>query len=97
MAQNRPLRTISLFTGIGGLDYGFEAAGFETAVAIEWDAACCRALRANRKWQIIENDIHRVDSAKLLERAGLSKSEADVLIGGPPCQPFSKSDRKSVV
>ena len=91
MAQNRPLRTISLFTGIGGLDYGFEAAGFETAVAIEWDAACCRALRANRKWQIIEDDIHRVDSAKLLEKAGLSKSDADVLIGGPPCQPFSKS------
>jgi DNA (cytosine-5)-methyltransferase 1 len=86
-----PLHAISLFTGIGGLDYGFEAAGFETAIAIEWDAACCRLLRANRPWPVIEEDIHRVGSAELLGKARLAKGEADVLIGGPPCQPFSKS------
>lgn len=91
MSHLAPLRAISLFTGVGGLDFGFEAAGFETAVAVEWDAACCRALRANRKWPVIEDDIHHVGSAKLLEMARLTKGAADVLIGGPPCQPFSKS------
>jgi DNA (cytosine-5)-methyltransferase 1 len=85
------MRAISLFTGVGGLDFGFEAAGFETSVALEMDKACCRALRANRPWSVIEDDIHNVPSAALLETAGLAPDEADVLIGGPPCQPFSKS------
>lgn len=85
------MRAISLFTGVGGLDLGFEAAGFETAVALEMDKACCRALRANRRWPVIEDDIHQVPSDVLLTTAGLAPGEADVLIGGPPCQPFSKS------
>jgi len=85
------LKVISLFTGVGGLDFGFEAAGFETAVAVEMDKACCRALRHNRNWPVIEADIHGLTSEALLKAAGLEVGEADVLIGGPPCQPFSKS------
>jgi DNA (cytosine-5)-methyltransferase 1 len=82
---------ISLFSGVGGLDYGFEAAGFETAVAVEMDHACCVSLRANRSWPVIERDIFEVTSKELLATGGLRRGEASVLIGGPPCQPFSKS------
>ena len=86
------LNTISLYTGIGGLDFGFEAAGFRTAVAVELDPAACRTIRLNRPgWSLIERDIHDVSSAEILDTAGLQVGEADVLIGGPPCQPFSKS------
>ena len=85
------LKTISLFTGIGGLDFGFEEAGFQTRVALEFDRFCCRTLRLNRPWEVIEGDINNVASATVLERAGLRPGEADMLIGGPPCQPFSKS------
>ncbi|MBX9825797.1 MAG: DNA cytosine methyltransferase [Xanthobacteraceae bacterium] len=85
------LKAISLFTGVGGLDFGFEAAGFETSVAVEMDAVCCRTLRLNRRWPVIERDLHDVKSKDLLRVANLKKGEADVLIGGPPCQPFSKS------
>ncbi len=85
------LKAISLFTGIGGLDFGFEAAGFETAAAVEMDAVCCRTLRLNRRWPVIERNIHEVASKELLEVAKVNRGEADVLIGGPPCQPFSKS------
>jgi DNA (cytosine-5)-methyltransferase 1 len=85
------LKAISLFTGVGGLDFGFEAAGFETAVAMEMDAVCCKTLRLNRTWPVIERDIHAVTSKELLRTAKLKKGQADVLIGGPPCQPFSKS------
>jgi DNA (cytosine-5)-methyltransferase 1 len=85
------LKAISLFTGVGGLDFGFEAAGFETAVAVEMDAVCCRTLRLNRTWPTIESDIHQLASKELLRRAKLKAGQADVLIGGPPCQPFSKS------
>lgn len=82
---------ISLYTGAGGLDYGFEAAGFETAVAIEMDHDCCETLRANRPWPVIERDIFAVSTREMLSRAGLQKGQAALLIGGPPCQPFSKS------
>lgn len=82
---------ISLYTGAGGLDYGFEAAGFQTRVAIESDKECCKTLRLNRDWDVIERSIQQVPSAEILQRACLKPGEVDVLIGGPPCQPFSKS------
>ncbi|HEX5750059.1 MAG TPA: DNA cytosine methyltransferase [Archangium sp.] len=83
---------ISLFTGAGGLDYGFEAAGFRTAIAVEMDADCCRTLKANRKdWPLMENDLTKVSTDKILEKAGLEKGQAALVIGGPPCQPFSKA------
>ena len=85
------LKAISLFTGAGGLDFGFEAAGFDTRVAVELDPVCCRTLRGNRDWPVIASDIHSVTSKEILETARLKVGEADVLIGGPPCQPFSKS------
>lgn len=88
--MGRP-KVLSLFSGAGGLDYGFEAAGFDTAVALEIDASSCQTLRSNRKWPVIERDICEVPTGELLEIAGLRKREADVLIGGPPCQPFSKA------
>ena len=83
---------ISLYTGVGGLDFGFEAAGFRTAVAVEFDPVACRTIRQNRpSWKVIERDIHDVSSAEILDAASLKVGEADVLVGGPPCQPFSKS------
>jgi len=87
----KKLSAISLYTGAGGLDYGFEAAGFCTRVAVELDRDCCATLRANRRWHVIEKDIHKTSSREILDAAGLESGEPDVLIGGPPCQPFSKS------
>lgn len=85
------LTAISLYTGVGGLDFGFEAAGFRTAVAVEMDPIACRTICLNRKWPVLEGDIHDISSKAILGAAGLQPGEADVLIGGPPCQPFSKS------
>lgn len=84
------LTAISLYTGAGGLDLGFEAAGFETRIAVEIDNDCVATLRANRSWPVIHRSIHDLSSTELLETSGLEPGEADVLIGGPPCQPFSK-------
>jgi DNA (cytosine-5)-methyltransferase 1 len=73
------------------MDFGFEAAGFETAVAVEMDHACCETLRANRRWEVIEKDIHATSSEEILSAGRLRPGEVDLMIGGPPCQPFSKS------
>lgn len=85
------LSAISLFTGVGGLDYGFESAGFETRVALEMDSTCCKSLRASRRWAVIEADLLKTSTAQILEAASLKTGSVDILIGGPPCQPFSKS------
>ena len=91
MGRRRKPRVISLFSGAGGLDYGFEAAGFETSVAVEMDAACCETLRRNRSFAVVERSIHEVPSEELLDLASAEPGDIDVVIGGPPCQPFSKS------
>jgi DNA (cytosine-5)-methyltransferase 1 len=85
------LKAISLFSGIGGLDFGFEEAGFETSVALELDRFSCDTIRANREWPVIEGDINLVPSKEILDTGSLRVGEPDTLIGGPPCQPFSKS------
>lgn len=84
-------RVISLFTGAGGMDYGFEAAGFETAVALEVDHDCCETLHRNRNWQVIPESISDVRTEELLAAGKFKRGTVDLLIGGPPCQPFSKS------
>jgi DNA (cytosine-5)-methyltransferase 1 len=82
---------ISLYSGAGGIDYGFEAAGFTTRVCLDFDREACASLRANRGWKVIESDIATVAPETILAAAQLSAGEVEVLIGGPPCQPFSKS------
>ena len=88
--NNNSLKVISLFTGAGGLDIGFEKAGFSIAVAVEADSACCDTLKANKpKLPIINKKIEDVNSNDILTAGGLKPLEAALVIGGPPCQSFS--------
>ncbi len=94
MSQRQP-KVISLFTGAGGLDIGFHAAGLATAVAVEMDRRSCETLNANKRrgydWEVIQRRVEEVPSNEILAAARLRVGDADALIGGPPCQPFSKS------
>lgn len=83
-------KVISLFSGAGGMDIGFENAGFEIAVAVEMDPSCCDTLRTNRpNLPIINKNITEVATDEILSSAGLIPMEAALVIGGPPCQSFS--------
>ena len=84
-------KVVSLYSGAGGLDYGFEAAGFETVFANDFDHDSCETLRLNRQWSVVERSIFDVPSEEILSVAGVGAGDVDMLIGGPPCQPFSKS------
>lgn len=88
-------RLISLFSGAGGLDIGFQKAGFETAVMVEYDPSCCRTLRANMpNTPIIEGDISKISTEEILRIGSLKPLEAALVIGGPPCQSFSLAGKR---
>jgi len=92
------MRAISLFSGAGGLDLGCEAAGFVTAAAVENNEVARETLLANagRRFghlnaDAILGDVVDLDPSELLARAGVGPGEIDLVHGGPPCTPFSKS------
>ncbi len=95
-------KVISLFSGAGGMDIGLEAAGFETVACVEHDKDCCTTLEFNRpEWNIeigddsaSPGDIRYVKGEDILRKAGLRKGEAALVVGGPPCQPFSNIGKK---
>lgn len=89
--MSRKPTVISLYSGAGGLDYGFEAAGFVTSVAVEFNHDACETLRRNRSWPVIERSIFDVPTSDMLDAGKLKRGDVDVVIGGPPCQPFSKA------
>ncbi len=89
------MNVISLFSGAGGLDIGFEQAGFDIIIAIEADPACCNTLRKNKpQLKVIEKDIAQTTGEEILQAVGLKRSEVDIIIGGPPCQSFSLAGKR---
>jgi DNA (cytosine-5)-methyltransferase 1 len=77
-------RVLSLYTGAGGLDLGFAQAGFELAWANERDPHACRTYAHNLGEHIIEGDLLSVE---------LPCEDFDVVVGGPPCQGWSRIGR----
>jgi DNA (cytosine-5)-methyltransferase 1 len=73
----------SLFSGIGGLDLGFERAGFNIAWQCEKDSYCQKVL--NKHWP----NTPCYDNIEDLHRADGPQPDADILIGGFPCQDIS--------
>jgi DNA (cytosine-5)-methyltransferase 1 len=82
-------RMIDLFAGCGGMTVGFHREGFRSVLAVEWDRAAASTYAAN--WG--EEHTHWGDIAEVGED---EIPQADVIIGGPPCQGFSNLGSKDV-
>ena len=79
------MNIISLFSVCGGLDLGFERAGFDITVANEFDKNIWETFKVNHpNTKLIEGDIRNIKEEDF-------PSEVDGIIGGPPCQSWSEA------
>ncbi|NLE98149.1 MAG: DNA cytosine methyltransferase [Propionibacterium sp.] len=99
------LPVVSLFSGAGGLDLAAERADAEpltpedpgtgllsVGVATDYNMQALDTLRANfASTATVSGDIREVSTEEILAAGGLGVSEPVLVVGGPPCTPFSKS------
>ena len=79
------MKVISLFSGCGGLDLGFERAGFAIPVANEYDPTIWETFKVNHPdTKLIEGDIRNIKEDEF-------PTDVDGIIGGPPCQSWSEA------
>lgn len=75
------MRVGSLFAGVGGIDLGFEKAGFKTVWANEMDSYAAETFKANFDCELVVDDIRNVNVEHI--------PDIDILVAGFPCQAFS--------
>lgn len=84
----REFTAVSLFCGAGGLDLGFDRAGYKTIWANDFDEDACKTHRNWSKTRVICRDISKVDYSTI--------PVSDVMLGGFPCQGFSLSGPRKI-
>lgn len=79
------MKIISLFSGAGGLDLGFQNVGYNVILANEFDKEICKTYRMNHiNTELIEGDIRNISEKDF-------PLNVDGIIGGPPCQSWSEA------
>jgi DNA (cytosine-5)-methyltransferase 1 len=77
------MNIVSLFAGAGGMDLGFEKAGFNVIWANEYDNTIWQTYEANHKAPLDRRDVREIPSTDI--------PDCDGIIGGPPCQSWSEA------
>lgn len=94
----KQLKLVSLFCGAGGLDLGFKQAGFNTAIAFDFNKYAVESFNNNHPWNVASVvDIEKVGAIGILElvKCKIEPGSDIGIIGGPPCQGFSLANAGS--
>ena len=86
------LKTIDLFSGVGGMSYGFEMAGFKSLLAVEKEPNIAKTYQINFPHSKVLNE--DVTNLKIHEVFEDMVGKVDVIFGGPPCQGFSQKGKR---
>ena len=88
------MNVVDLFAGAGGLSYGFQMAGCRVLCGIDNDKDCAATFRKNHpRSEYLTKNIEDVTSDDMTRLVGRNK--VDILVGGPPCQGFSISGKRT--
>ena len=86
---------VDMFSGAGGLSLGLEEAGFHVVAAADSDAVAMESHAANIQGLTWVGDLSNPnDFLAQLKEWGIDR--ADLLAGGPPCQPFSRAGTSKI-
>lgn len=88
------INTIGFFSGAGGLDIGSQLAGAKVISSLDFDRDSVATMRSNPYFNHtthIHNDIQQVSAVDYKKTISTNNPEKLILVGGPPCQPFSKA------
>ena len=91
------MNVIDIFCGCGGMSWGLHKQGYEILLGIDVDPKYISTFRENfGEEKTLLRDIREISGKDVLSRTGLKRGELDFLVGGPPCQGFSKNTPRSV-
>ena len=85
---------VDVFAGIGGLGLGAEQAGARLKLSVEIDPVCCETLKSNlprSESSVLQKDVAAMTGEEIRSESGLGDQDSLVIVGGAPCQPFSKA------
>lgn len=92
--NSEKIRTLSLFSGAGGLDIGFHDVGFDIIESVEIESKFCKTLTLNSgEGKRFEHA--KVNCIDIREYKSEHLGRIDFIIGGPPCQTFSAAGRRA--
>ena len=84
----KKIKTVSIYSGAGGIDLGFHKAGFSNVFSTDYWKPACESLKKNKiSEEVACDDIRNINFSKILNK----HKNIDCLIGGPPCPAYSKS------
>ncbi len=76
------------------MSVGCHQSGLDLRLSVELDPAACKTLRKSHSFhnsEVIEADVSLLPGQEIRKLAGLGKTDPLLVVGGPPCQPFSKN------
>jgi DNA (cytosine-5)-methyltransferase 1 len=88
------IATIDLFAGAGGLSIAAASEGCDLRLHVDLDPVACETLRLNERYhagRVLRTDVSEVSGREIREMTDLADDDPLLVIGGPPCQPFSKA------
>jgi len=98
MSKNKKLKVIDLFSGVGGLSYGFaHDDSFEIVAANEILPNMAKAYSLNHPTaKVYAEDIKDFNAKKIEKDLNIKVGEIDIIVGGPPCQAYSTVGKRLI-